>query len=230
MGSTSAAAVRAGCCSRAMGARRSQAGRAKPADVTIAARRCNECNIDFAKPLLRHPILEIASPKMLARRQSRRCCLTTVWKLRARRRKRSRTWSARAAVSVVHRPETDVAPASDRRNAQLDLPGTRVPASNATADTWFLSHAGQRMRVCSHDPFPSIFPCVAIAVITCARAPLPRPVCRRIAGMCAPGRISPAQDFPLHTRFRAPICSPHAATHVPLALVVTQRRQAFWQS
>src|SRR5215472_18694428 len=26
------------------------------------------------------------------------------------------------------------------------------------------------------------------------------------------------------------LCGPHAATHVPLALVVTQRRQAFWQS
>src|SRR3954452_10044767 len=39
-----------------------------------------------------------------------------------------------------------------------------------------------------------------------------------------------ARGFPIAWGAGGSYVAPHAATHVPLALVVTQRRQAFWQS
>jgi hypothetical protein len=60
---------------------------------------------------------------------------------------------------------------------------------------------------------------------------LQRPTVRSAARPVSIPTLFPAgHDLPLHPGFRAPICTLHAATHVPLALVVTQRRQAFWQS
>ena len=48
-----------------------------------------------------------------------------------------------------------------------------------------------------------------------------------------PGRakqnFEPGCEFGLHRLGGGSMCPPYAATHVPLALVVTQRRQAFWQ-